>query len=286
MADETIPTPQAPAAPEQALLPVINTHVEITTPAEISAPSAEPATTPLRSTLLGVDPEVKTDKKIEAKPEVKTVEKPVETKVETPKTEDAKKDASVEAVKAPEQKKEEAVQSAEVAPTKPTYDALKLPEGLTPDDIKLGAVTDILADMELAKGDHAKMQELGQKLIDQSIAHTQEVLVKQINHYIGLHNQQVETWETAFMNDPEIGGNRKDTTINAANEFIKTHGGNADQQKQLREILHSSGLGSNPAVLRTFAKAMANMAEGSPVPAKAPVPQATSKISKRYGETG
>lgn len=286
MADEIIPAPQAPAAPEPAVAPVVNTQIGITAPAEIAAPAAEPATTPLRSTLLGIDPEIKTDAKTEAKPEVKTVEKPVETKVETPKVEDVKKDAPVEAVKAPEQKKEEDVQSAEVAPTKPTYDALKLPEGITPDDIKLGAVTDILADMELAKGDHAKMQELGQKLIDQNIAHTQEILVKQINHYIGLHNQQVETWETAFMNDPEIGGNRKDTTIKAANEFIKTHGGNAEQQKQLREILHSSGLGSNPAVLRTFAKAMANMAEGSPVPAKAPVPQATSKIAKRYGETG
>lgn len=292
MADEIIP-PQAPAAPAPtAAAPVAPPPVDTTViaPAPVApAPVAEapvaPAPAPAEikpTTILGAEPP-KVDAKTDAKVEAPTADKPVDTKVEAPKTEDAKKDAPADA-KPADQKKEEVKQSDEPAPL-PTYEAFKLPEGVSADEMRLGEFTTLLAEAELAKGDHTKMQDFGQKLVDRHIAEVQEVLKKQSDFFINAFEKQKVEWKEKFLSDPEIGGNRWQTTASAANEFISTHGGNAEQQKELRQLMESSGVGNHPAVIRIFAKAMMNMSEGKPLPAPKPESRPMSKVERRYGKT-
>lgn len=294
MTDEIIPTqaPVAPAPTAAAPVAIPSVDTTVTAPAAVVAPvapvvEAPAATAPVPAaiaptTILGAEPP-KTDAKTDAKVEAPVADKPADTKAEAPKTEDAKKDASAD-VKPADQKKEEAKQSDEPAPL-PTYEAFKLPEGISADEMRLGEFTKLLAEAELAKGDHTKMQDFGQKLVDRHIAEVQEVLKKQSDFFINAFEKQKVEWKEKFLSDPEIGGNRWQTTATAANEFISTHGGNAEQQKELRQLMESSGIGNHPAMIRVFAKAMMNMSEGKPLPAPKPESRPMSKVERRYGKT-
>ncbi len=288
MADENITSPAiqvaAPAAPvENIAAPVI--EAPITSPVasvpEV-APAVEPVAEPPKdpSTVLGAEP-VKVDPP--------ATDKPVEAKTDAPKTDDkpaeeAKKDAPVEADKAPEQKKEEAAQSAEPAPP-PAYEPFKLPEGISADEKGMSTFTNLLGELELAKGDHGKTQEVGQKLVDYYVAEQQSSLKRQQEYFVSLFDKQKTTWKEAFMKDPEIGGERWETSANAAKEFISTHGGSEAQQKELRQLMEATGVGNHPAMIRIFAKAMVNMAEGKPLPAVKPeASMPKGKIERRYGK--
>ena len=299
MADENITAPQAPAAPASAAAappPVVESAPAPVAAAPVApaavetpAPAAPPAAAPVASTeapgakepaavaktapLLSAEP-VKTDAKTDAKVVPLNADKPAETKAEDAKAGDAKP---------VEQKKEDGSQSAEPAPT-PTYEAFKLPDGLSADG-KLGEFTKILSDIEFAKGDHAKMQEYGQKLVDRHIAEVQGALKTQGEYYINAFEQQKTDWLAKTKADPEIGGNRFETAVNAANEFISTHGGTEAQQKELRDLLGATGVEYHPAIVRVFAKAMTNMKEGKPLPASRPEARPQSKVEKRYGKT-
>ena len=84
------------------------------------------------------------------------------------------------------------------------------------------------------------------------------------------------------MGDPEIGGNRWQTTVDSATNFIRTHGGTEAQQAEFHKIMDESGLGNHPAMIRILARAGAAMSEGRPLAAQAPA-VALSKTQKLYG---
>lgn len=210
--------------------------------------------------------------------------------VEAPKTVlGAEPPKAVEPVKSPdapvEIKKEEVAQSVEPAPL-PTYEAFKLPEGFTFADDKLSEFTKELGEFQnLTKADQAEMQKFGQKLLDRHISGVQETVTRLNEQYANAWEKQKVDWKEAFQKDPEIGGNRQETTVQAALQFIRTHGGTEAQQQEFRQLMESSGLGNHPAMIRMLAKASMNMSEGKPLPATKPEPQATSKVAKRYGGT-
>lgn len=285
MADENIITPavQPVPAPAEAVQtpPVI---AEVAQPAAEATPAVE-VTAPVQpTTVLGAEPpkvEAKTDAKVDAP----VADKPAETPADPAKAEDAKIDAKVEAEKAPDQKKDEAAQSAEPAPL-PTYEPFKFAEGITPDEKGLSTLTTLLGELELAKGDHTKTQDVGQKLVDYYVAEQQTNLKRQQEYFVGLFDKQKTSWKEAFLKDPEIGGERWETSAAAAKEFISTHGGTEAQQKELRQLMEATGVGNHPAMIRIFAKAMKNMGEGIPLPAGKPeTSMPKSKIEKRYGKT-
>lgn len=262
-----VETPAAQPAPEAAAQPVAE------------APKVE-------STILGAAkpaPEaVVEEKKVEVSDKNNTEAPVAEAKPEIKPADVKPEDKKVEPVV--EVKKDEGSQSDEPAPL-PTYE-FKAPEGLTLDDAKLGEFTKELAEFEtLNKADHAKMQEFGQKLVERHAAEVKST-IERLNHsYAEQWEKQKNDWKESFVKDPEIGGNRQQTTVNAAAEFIRTHGGTEAQQEEFRNLMDMTGAGNHPAMIRILAKAMQSMGEGKPVPANKPVQQNASKVAKRYGNS-
>ncbi len=177
--------------------------------------------------------------------------------------------------------KEPASQSVEPAPL-PTYEAFVLPDTFKADEAKIGDFTNALAEFEIAsKADHAEVQKLGQALLDR---HVMEVK----NQVEALQKLQNESWENTknewrkqFESDPEIGGKRMETTVNAAREFIRTHGGTPEQQTQIRQMLDITGAGNHPAMIRLLAQAAKSMQEGKPLPANKPVQSQVVPLKKK-----
>jgi hypothetical protein len=264
----TASTAETPSAPVQETMnleatpsPAVDTPAVEQTPAPAeNTPAPESAEAPAEKSLLGAD---------DAAPAAETPE-------EDKNPDDAEKPAEGD-------KKEEASQSVEPAPL-PTYEPFTLPDGVQIDDKTLGEFTTELGEIERLTGaDHAKMQEFGQKLVDRHTAVVNETLERLTEYYSNTWEKQKTDWKDAFENDPEIGGNRKDTTLKEALSAIRTYGGSAEQQQELRSLMNQTGVGNNPALIRLLAKAGAALAEGKPVPATSAGKGPTSKIQKRYG---
>lgn len=246
--------------------PVVAPLVTIEAPVQaVEAPAVEttpvvetPVSEPVKpsETLLGEDPKVQ--------PEIKPAEadKPVEG--EQPKTEEVK--------------------SEEPAPT-PVYDAFTLPEGVTLDDARVKEFTDILSDLETkAKGvDHTLFQEFGQKAVDFHVNEVKSAVEGVTKLYQTTWEKQKTDWKDAFLKDPEIGGNKFQTTVDSALTFIRTHGGTEEQQKEFRNLMETSGLGNHPAMIRILAKAGSAMSEGTPLAANKPLSPPKSKTATLYG---
>jgi hypothetical protein len=226
--------------------------------------------------------------KVETAPVVEPVK--VEPVVEAPKppetvlAEALDKDKKPDSEVKPEEKKTEEGKSEEPAPP-PVYDAFKLPDDLKPDTERMKGFTDILGQFELdTKADHAKVQELGQKAMDLYVLEVKNAAEDITNLYKTTWEKQKITWKEAFLKDPEIGGNRFQTTVDSALGFIRTHGGTAEQQTEFRNLMESSGLGNHPAMIRLLANAGKAMSEGAPLAATKPVSVKQSKVATLYGE--
>lgn len=232
-----------------------------------SAPS-EPATAPIEA----AKAESVAPTTLLAAEALKAEQKPVD------KAPDPKTDVPVE------QKKEDAPQSDDPAPL-PSYEAFTLPEGIALDEAKLGEFTKELGELQATtKADQSLIQQFGQKLIDRHVAEVQDSVKRVADLYQQSWEKQKSDWKDAFENDPVIGGQNRDQTLNSAIQFIRTHGGNAEQQKQFNELMEATGLGNNPVMIRLLAQAGTNMSEGKPLPATKPVAQtAQSKVQRRYG---
>lgn len=214
-------------------------------------------------------------------PAVETTETPAPT--EETKTDNSTADGQPKEGADAEVPKENTSQSDEPAPL-PSYDQFAVPEGLAVDQAKLGEFTNLLGEFETTtKADHAEVQKLGQQLVDRHIAAVKDAVEGIAKAYQENWENQTKGWLEAFKADPEIGGNRQETTTKAARDFIRTFGGNADQQKEFRDLMQSTGLGNHPAMIRMLANANLAKSEGKPIPASQPVPQAKSKLQKFYG---
>ncbi len=221
----------------------------------------------------------------------------VEAKVESPKLKntlldtDPVKDAPVEA-KAPEQPKEEGSQTEKAQ--LPTYETFKLPEGMTYDNEKLGEFTKELGEFQmLTKADTAAMQAFGQKLMDRHVAELQKAIQSVSDMTKAQKESAVDEWDKAFRADPEIGGKKQDTTLNAAKSAIAL-AGNEGQQKEFRQLLQETGAYAHPAMIRMLAN-MHNTIEAykakyesesgvKPLVAQKPEAAALKPYEKRYAK--
>lgn len=203
-------------------------------------------------------PEEKTDVKPEAKEAVKT----------DAQADNKTADGADKEVKQPEaEKKEEASQSDEPAPL-PSFEPWTFPEGVTVDEAQVGDFNKMLGEfVNEGKVDKAIAQKFGQQLIDRHVSDVKAVAGKIAEAYDAAWKQQTIDWFSQFEKDPEIGGNRMQTTAAAAKDFIRKHGGTEEQQTEIRTILRKTGLGNYPPLIRLFANANRNLAEGEPVPA-------------------
>lgn len=262
MADEPVITPVVPAAPVET--PVVPVEVPVTPVVE--TPAVETPVVPVESTSIVGDSLAEPDKPAEVKP-------PEEIK--PPETPEVKVDGG-------ENKPEG--QSDEPAPP-PTYEAFTLPEDVSLEPGRLKEFTDILGEFEgKTKAEHAFVQEFGQKAVDFHVAEVRKT-VEALNKSLGETWEKTKTeWKDSFMSDPEIGGNRWQTTVDAATSFIRTHGGTAEQQKEFRSLMDMSGVGNHPAMIRLLASAGRAMSEGRPLAASTPVAPPKSKVATMYGK--
>lgn len=265
----TIPTPAALAAPAAAPVSIPSVAVQPSAPEAPLAvdppPTPEATVPPAAPSLLGAEPPA-----------------PVEpTPTPDPKPEAAPAEA---APAGGETKKDEGDQSGEPAPL-PTFEAFTLPEGTALDEAKLGEFTKELAEFEhLTKADHAEMQKFGQKLVERHAAEVKSAIERLQEHYVSAWQKQTSDWKESFEKDPEIGGNRAQTSVIAAQEFIRTHG-DESRQKDFRALMNTTGVGNHPALIYYLAKANMVMSEGKPLPGTKPPAPPQSKVTKRYSGT-
>lgn len=255
------PTPEVSAP---AAAPVES--VPSSAPAASSEAKPETPAAPIAETVLGV---------VDApKPEVKAPETKIEVKTPEVKPE----------VKPAEGDKPAEVKAEEKPVELPKFE-WKLPEGVQVDQERVGEFNKELGEFIASNKLDAKLgQEFGQKLLNRHVSEIQSVAEKVAQAYNKVWTDQTKTWLEDFKKDPEIGGNRQNTTTNAARDFIRKFGGTAEQQTELRTILEKTGLGNHKALIRVMANANVKLAE--PKAIKAEVPPVQEKMglkAKMYG---
>lgn len=132
-------------------------------------------------------------------------------------------------------------------PPAPVYEAFKLPEGAEIDPAEHAKFTEMLGKFELdGKVDHAKAQAFGQQLVDYYYAEMKRVQDAGQAAWTRMRDE----WKGQFIADPDLGGaHQKDTLVRCAS-MIEQYGGTADQVKELRQALATTGMGDHPAMIR------------------------------------
>lgn len=275
MADEITPSAVTPAAtptPEAsapAAAPV-ETSSSVTAASQDVKPETPAA--PIAETVLGSDEAPKTeDKPVEVKPDVAPAPVPEAKPEVKPEEKPAEGEKPVEA-------------KIEEKPVElPAYE-WKFPEGVQVDQERMSIVNKVFGEMERdGKVSHEVVQKYGQQLADFHVAEIQSVAQKVASAYDKVWKDQTKGWYDEFVKDPEIGGNRQNTTTNAARDFIRRHGGTQEQQTEIRTILEKTGLGNHKALIRLLANANLAIGEGRPLKAEAPPATSKNMKQKMYG---
>lgn len=266
MNEEVINTPApAPAPAVVEATPAVPNTAAPEAQASVSVPAPEAPKAP--ETLLG------TALENTAPPVAEAPKEPVAGEQSTPP----------EAPKAEGEQPKPDGQSAEPAPP-PVYDAWTLPEGLALDENLSKEFTGILSEFETnTKADHALVQAFGQKAVDFYVSEQKKLADNIQEFYATNWEKQKIQWKDQFLADPELGGNRAQTTVDSALNFIRTHGGSPEQQAEFKNLMETSGLGNHPAMIRILANAARAYQEGEPLAAQRPVPPPKSRISTMYG---
>jgi len=165
----------------------------------------------------------------------------------------------------------------------PTYE-FKVPEGIEAAPEQLAKLNELIGGFEIdAKVDHGKAQEFGQKALEFHVAELQRVASEIDQQGREAWNTMREDWRNTFKSDPEIGGNRQQTTLAACTRIIDQFGGNEAQRAELRTILSTTGAGDHPALIRLLANVGKALGEGRPIPAVTPrSPVVPSRKERRY----
>jgi hypothetical protein len=169
----------------------------------------------------------------------------------------------------------------------PTYEPFTLPEGVNVDKDVMGRfTTDLLAAFETdTKADHAKVQQFGQKLVDFHSTEMKQAVERVTQHQLTHFDNTQKEWKEAFEADPEIGGNRKQTTLATAGAMIEQFGGTPEQQAALRKMLSYTGAGNNLHLIRMLNNMGEALSEGQPVVGQQPAPvDRPSRAERRYGK--
>lgn len=202
---------------------------------------------------------------------------------ETPKEPVANPPVEADA-QSPEAPKEEG-QSEE--PAQPiVLDPFELPDGITLDAERVGEFTGKLVDFaKELKADPASIRDFGQNLLNMHMAEVTQAVTafsqSQLERFESFKSELRQKVEA----DPQLGGNRLNTTLENANYAIRLFGGSPEQQSELRGALDALGVGNHPALIRLLDNAGAAMREGRPLAAKAPPSAPKSKIATMYGAT-
>lgn len=188
---------------------------------------------------------------------------------------------------APDPQKDDAAQSDQSSPL-PTFEPFTLPEGFQPDET-LNQFTSDLAEFTRDNGlDPAVAQKFGQDLVDKYVAKNQEVIQRIAEHQTTVWEETKSAWKDALEKDPEIGGNRLETTTQSLRQAVEKYAGTEDQVKEFREINNTMGWGNHPALVRLINNLVTKInvyetESASPLSAQATAPKTKSMTERRYG---
>lgn len=172
----------------------------------------------------------------------------------------------------PEEKLAEPEKPVELPPI--AYEAFTLPEGVSLQGERFDALKSALSESRVDQA-HA------QKFVDMHVA---EVLRERSQW----REQQSKAWIDAnaawieqVKADPEIGGNRLETSLTAAKTLLGQLMHTPEEKAELQQALTMTGAGNHPIIIKAFARAAAMMKEGAPPATAQPKPQ-LSPAQRRY----
>ena len=126
-----------------------------------------------------------------------------------------------------------------------TYETFTLPKGMEVDNKALESFVPLAKDLNLS-------QAQAQKVVDYEVQRVAEFTKTQEEAWQSMQ----EGWRTSTKSDKEIGGPAFDQSLAAAKKFLGAYG-----TSELIEALDATGMGNNPELIRTFARAGKAMGE-------------------------
>ncbi len=137
--------------------------------------------------------------------------------------------------------------------------------------------------------EHNLAPEQGQRLIDLHLAEIERAKAQLTKHQIDVFHSTREAWRNEVIKDPELGGNRIQTTINGALGFMRHYASNADHYTRLIQKGEVTGWNDDPDFIRLMWNASQGLAslyrEPAPVVPMKPAVQPQARYSRRYGTT-
>ncbi len=126
--------------------------------------------------------------------------------------------------------------------------------------------------------------------VDLHIAELSRQAEELAQHQRSVFDRTREEWREQFKKDPELGGNRQQTTINAALGFMRHYASNESHFNRLIEAGEVTGWNDHPDFIRLMANAAQGLAslyrEPAPVVPMSPAAPPQDRYTRRYGGTG
>lgn len=273
MADEVTAIAPAPAAPTEAAAPaaeVVSTPAAGDTAAPATADTtgqpgapdaaaaAEISTPSLISTADADKAKPSSAPEIDGKPQEGEPAKPATADTEAPPKAD-------QATDKPADETAPANDAPAEVPQARQYEAFKVPEGMRLADKETKEFTDVLDDGKLSH------QERAQKLVDLYAREAQRFASEMQTQQKKAWNDFTDGLKADFKADPDLGGNRQDTTLGVAKAVIERFGGTPEQKSDLYAMLDHTGMGNHKGLVRVLNNVFETfMREGKAVPGNPP----------------
>jgi hypothetical protein len=210
-------------------------------------------------------------------------EEPAPTDAAKPDAKDAKPEGDKPKEEATADKKDEAAKAdpdakeatAAEPPAPIKYEAFKLPDGIKLDDKELTKFTEFAGNAQIP-------QDVAQGLVDLYVAERQNDAALARAEQRKTWDTLNDTWKTDLRNDPELGGNRLETSLSMAKAVIEEYLPAGEQGEYLAH-LKNNGMGNfklHVKLLRNIGKAL-NIFEDGIVPANPQAPKGTKGPGQR-----
>ncbi len=300
---ETVAAAAAGAAPETKVeaVPSLLASGDASKAAGVAKPDAAPAAAvaeikpePAKaegekaSTDSGEKPSTDGAEKADVKPaDGKAEEKAPDAKAET-KPDSSKEPAKADGAKEPDKDAKTETKEPEAPRAPPVYAEYKVPESFKDtfklDAAKVAKIDTILGEAELnGHADHASIEALRQKILDIGVEEIANVQRQMLDYQRTTWNRMKEGWQSELKADPDLGGNRIETTVsNAKYVFENYFGLDKDQQATLLQVFDNAGVSDHPHFIRGLNHLFELLGPSRPVTPNLP----SVKGSKEPGSRG
>jgi hypothetical protein len=235
--------------------------------------------------------ETKVETKPEAKPDSASETKPDATKSPTESGEtkppvEAKAETKPEGEVKPETKPADTKEAPEATPqAPPVYEALKIPDTVKLDKERVAKFDELIGKAELSsKADHAAMSAMRQDLANLYVEEVNRIGQQVAKHQHDVWNRLVEQRVNELKADPQLGGNRIETTLGNAKYALETMVGlSKDEATTLIAVMDAGGVSHHRLMIKALNGIYELLREPEPVPGTLPLHATTSKEPGQRG---